>query len=202
VKSLRGKLDALAPRPLTELEHRRARTRLLGAAAERARPQPRVVFLTAFAFALAGIVFFVHSHHEPKKLALVVAESMPAPKAPVPASTLVTPPPAPTTEQEEAPPPQPVVHTAKPKTSVAGTSFERAFSNFEKGEYGTADRDFEAFLHEFPSDPRAEDASYLRTVARYRVGDREGAAALARSYLDTYPSGLRRPEAERIAESK
>ena len=87
--------------------------------------------------------------------------------------------------------------TARP---TAGALFGEAFASFERGAYDLADIQFERFTREHPDDPRTEDAAYLRAVARFRMGDREGAAALARAYLAAYPSGLRRPEAQRLAD--
>lgn len=40
---------------------------------------------------------------------------------------------------------------------------------------------------------------FLRAVARSRLGDRGGGAALARAYLAAFPHGLRRREAEELA---
>lgn len=83
---------------------------------------------------------------------------------------------------------------------TAGALFDEAFASFERGAYGLADAQLEHFIAEYPSEPRAEDAAYLRAVARSRLGDREGAAVLARRYLDAYPAGLRRPDAQRLAD--
>lgn len=87
-----------------------------------------------------------------------------------------------------------------PARRPAGAAFDEAFASFERGSYGVADVQLERFVHEFPGDPRAEDAAYLRAVARSRLGDREGAKLLARAYLDAYPNGLRGLEAKRLAE--
>lgn len=89
---------------------------------------------------------------------------------------------------------------ASPPRASAGYLFDEAFASFERGAYGPADLQFERFVREYPADPRAEDASYLRAIARLRLGDRQGAAVLARAYLEAYPAGLRRPEARRLAD--
>jgi hypothetical protein len=39
----------------------------------------------------------------------------------------------------------------------------------------------------------------LRAVGRARSGDRTGAAALARAYLERFPQGMRRREAESLS---
>jgi TolA-binding protein len=112
-------------------------------------------------------------------------------------ATPVEPPPAVSSVAVVAPPP-PRVHPA-PAVS-AGTAFDDAFATFERGAYGIADVKFERFIHAFPTDPRTEDAAYLRAVARSRMGDKEGAAELARTYLEAYPHGFRRLEAQRLAQ--
>jgi hypothetical protein len=96
-----------------------------------------------------------------------------------------------------APAPAPVP-TAR-ATASAGSRFNTAMASFEAGAYARADSEFDLFAREFAEDPRCEDAAYLRAVARFRRGDKPGAATLARAYLITYPSGLRRIEARRLA---
>ena len=59
-----------------------------------------------------------------------------------------------------------------------------------------------AIIGAYPSDPRTEDASYLRAVALARMGDVEGASELAREYLARYPNGLRRVEADRLTKQR
>jgi hypothetical protein len=54
-------------------------------------------------------------------------------------------------------------------------------------------------LHDYPADPRCEDAAHLRAVAHSRMGDAAGAAGLARTYLAAFPRGLRRIEAADLA---
>ena len=81
----------------------------------------------------------------------------------------------------------------------AGPRFAEAMTAFSAGDFARADALFGAFGREFPGDARAEDALFLRARARARLGDVAGAAALAREYLARYPSGLRRPEAARLA---
>ena len=93
------------------------------------------------------------------------------------------------------PAPVPTAHVS----ASPGARFHTAMASFEAGDYERADSEFDAFAHEFPSDPRCEDAAYLRAVARFRRGDKFGAAALARAYLVAYPAGLRRIEARRLA---
>jgi hypothetical protein len=94
-----------------------------------------------------------------------------------------------------APAPVPTAHAS----ASAGARFHTAMASFEGGDYARADAELGLFIRDFASDPRCEDAAYLRAVARFRRGDKVGAAALARAYLVAYPAGLRRIEARRLA---
>lgn len=82
----------------------------------------------------------------------------------------------------------------------AGEEFDAAIGHFVAGSYERADSELLEFMRTFPDDSRCEDASFLSTVARWRMGDRAGARARARRYLAVYPNGLRRPEAQHIAD--
>ena len=83
----------------------------------------------------------------------------------------------------------------------AGRAFAAAMREFQDGRLHDADAALSKFVHQFPHDSRAEDAAYLRCVVHRRLGDEAGAAALAHAYLASYPSGLRRREAESILRS-
>lgn len=83
--------------------------------------------------------------------------------------------------------------TSKP---TAGQDFAVAMGAFNAGNFGRADHLFAAFVQHHPADSRAEDASFLRAVARQRRGDIAGAKVLARQYLQSYPGALRHEEAE------
>lgn len=125
------------------------------------------------------------------------AESTVTP-APVASSSVVAasaPPPSPSVESKPRAPRRPLAPTA----SLAGERFDRGAESFDRKAYADADRELASFVRDFPDDPRCEDADYLRTVARWRLGDREGASSLAKSYLAKYPNGLRRSEASRMA---
>lgn len=98
-----------------------------------------------------------------------------------------------------APTPEPGFDDPPPAAPTAGEDFAAAMSAFSAGDYGEAERRLLAFERRHRDDARAEDATFLRAVARLRRGDREGARALARDYLRRFPEGLRRAEAERIA---
>lgn len=79
------------------------------------------------------------------------------------------------------------------------SAFTQAMSAFSAGDYGRADELFAGFAREHPDDARVEDALFLRAVARSRRGDASGARAIARQYLERFPNGLRRDDAERLA---
>lgn len=80
----------------------------------------------------------------------------------------------------------------------AGAAFAAAMAAFSIGDFGRAERLFLVFEQQHPRDARAEDAAFLRAITRSKRGDDAGARALARDYLDRYPAGLRRLEAERL----
>ena len=82
-----------------------------------------------------------------------------------------------------------------------GAVFVAAMEAFHEERYADASTLFVSFLDHAKGDARCEDAAFLRAVARARSGDREGSRALMKAYLDGYPNGLRRAEAERFANS-
>jgi TolA-binding protein len=77
--------------------------------------------------------------------------------------------------------------------------FNAAVAAFRRGNYRKAEQLLDRFLEATPHDARVEDAWFMKTVARARTGDTQGAAQVARGYLERFPQGLRRIEAERIA---
>jgi hypothetical protein len=83
-----------------------------------------------------------------------------------------------------------------------GVEFTQAMAAFSAGNYGQAERRLLAFAARYPSDLRSEDAMFLAAVASSRRGDQDGAGALARKYLERYPNGLRRLEAERLVRGR
>lgn len=126
------------------------------------------------------------------------AEAPPAPAA-VP---LPSPPPAPVSSGSARPQAAPSVDAPSETRpdGASGADFASAMSAFSAGNYGEAERRFLAFVARHPSDPRAEDATFLSAVSSARRGDDAGARAHARRYLQRYPNGLRRLEATRLAE--
>jgi ferric-dicitrate binding protein FerR (iron transport regulator) len=93
--------------------------------------------------------------------------------------------------------------TATGSASVAppspGARYAKAIEAYRAGRFAEADAELAAHLRSFPGDPSAEDATFLRAVCHDRLGDRAGAATLAKAYLARYPGGLRAPEAEKLA---
>lgn len=101
-------------------------------------------------------------------------------------------------EYSARPPPSAAVAPA-PVRPVPGPRFAEAMGAFNAGDYGAADRLFVAFVRDFPSDTRTEDAMFLLADARARRGDAGGAKEAARAYLRRFPNGLRAPAATRLA---
>jgi len=81
---------------------------------------------------------------------------------------------------------------------AANERFASAMAAFGAASYAQADDLLASFALDFGGDARAEDASFLRAVARSRMGDEAGAASLAGAYLRSFPLGLRRREAEEL----
>jgi outer membrane protein assembly factor BamD (BamD/ComL family) len=73
-------------------------------------------------------------------------------------------------------------------------------SAFSAGDYGRAEQLFVSFEQQHAADARVEDTLFLRALARSRRGDADGSRAIARDYLRRYPNGLRRQEAQRLAQ--
>lgn len=91
---------------------------------------------------------------------------------------------------------------AAPTATVNGGRFADAMALFRAGRFAEADVAFAAFESAAPGDPRTEDAAWLRAVAKSRAGDAVGASKQAQRYLDRYPQGLRRSEAEALAKGR
>lgn len=81
----------------------------------------------------------------------------------------------------------------------ASAEFRTALAALNTGQSRSAAQQFRRFAEKYPSDPRAEDAAYLRVLALERAGDASGRRAAARAYLRRYPSGFRRAEVEGLA---
>lgn len=128
----------------------------------------------------------------------VTPPSMPVPNPPSTLEKLAPTENAPSVTNE----PPPAASSAATPKDEAGPRFAEAMTAFTSGNDAKAEQLFAAFVRDFPRDGRAEDAMFLRAKLRARQGDSAGAAALARQYLQAYPRGFRRPEAERLAGTK
>lgn len=92
------------------------------------------------------------------------------------------------------------VAVADEPRATPASDFARAMAAFSAGDYGRAEQLLLAFERDHAGDARAEDATFLRAISRSRRGDDLGAQTIAREYLRRFPAGLRRREAERMAE--
>ncbi len=103
----------------------------------------------------------------------------------------------------QAPPQAPPVAARDVASSPSPPSSREAFAagvgSMEQGNFGEAIDQLDAFRRSHPADARSEDAAFLVIVALQRAGRHEAAAAAAREYLASYPSGYRRGEAQRVA---
>jgi hypothetical protein len=132
-----------------------------------------------------------------------------SPKAPTlraPAPHAAPPPPAPRAPANAGAParepsPAPSAPEATRDTSTtdaAASDFRAAFSALNGGDNLVAATLFATFLTRHPTDPRAEDAAYLRVIALQRTGSTPAMNAAALDYLRRYPQGFRRAEVEAI----
>jgi len=85
------------------------------------------------------------------------------------------------------------------RSREASNLFARGIDAFRAGRYQEAELFWRSFLDRHAVDPRAEDAAFLRAMGRARMGDAAGAGALAREYLQRFPRGMRRREAEALS---
>jgi len=113
--------------------------------------------------------------------------------APPPVASAAPSPPA-------VPPPAPRAPrvTRPPVRNAIAAEFRDAVSLLEGGRNAAAATALSGFLARHGDDPRAEDASYLLVLALQRIGDAGATRAAAHEYLQRYPRGLRRAEAEAL----
>jgi len=98
--------------------------------------------------------------------------------------------------------PAPRVLKPAPSAEVAdvvGAEHKAAMAAYRSGDHRAAAAKLAAFVQAHPSDPRSEDASYVRIIALQRAGDAAAARVAAKEYLARYPKGFRRPEVEAIS---
>jgi hypothetical protein len=105
------------------------------------------------------------------------------------------------TAERRPPSKPPSASSAKPAGDDGTAAFVEGMAMMERGDYGDAARHLEAFSKSNPRDDRAEDAAFLVILALQRAGRPTEAAAAARRYLSTYPTGYRRAQARALAEA-
>jgi TolA-binding protein len=94
--------------------------------------------------------------------------------------------------------------TSAPSTRVsaadtAAAEFRGALAAMTRGNAALAAELFSTFLVQHPRDAHAEDAAYLRVLARQRTGNAAATEQAASDYLARYPHGFRRAEVQRLA---
>jgi len=88
-----------------------------------------------------------------------------------------------------------------PATEDPGSAFRAAVAVLEAGAHSEAAAAFARFVETHPRDPRAEDAAYLRVIALERSGAVLETRRAAQAYLQLYPTGFRRIEIEKLAQT-
>jgi TolA-binding protein len=81
---------------------------------------------------------------------------------------------------------------------TAAEELRAAMALFDAGDHRRAAAAFASYVTKHPSDPRAEDAAYLRVIALQRSGDDAATKEAARDYIARFPAGFRRAEVERL----
>lgn len=108
-------------------------------------------------------------------------------------------PPPPQPRASGAPTPVPAAPAPAPSAPTpASRDFASAMQALGAGDFGSAARQFTAFLSAHPRDPRAEEVAYLIAIAHERAGRSEQARAAARRYLAAWPDGAYRRRAAKI----
>jgi ferric-dicitrate binding protein FerR (iron transport regulator) len=121
-------------------------------------------------------------------------------QAPVAASVPASVSAAPMTASEPRTPPS--APSAKPDDRARiGEEFASAMASFRDSNWNEADTKLAAFVRQHPTDPRAEDAAYLRIAVHRKLGDEPGAVALAKAYVQMFPRGFRVAEAQLIIDA-
>jgi hypothetical protein len=128
------------------------------------------------------------------------SQATPTPPASAPQTTRPLP-----AQRAPANAPAPAPATSAPEampdisaTDTAASDFRAALSTLNSGDSSLAATRFATFLTRHPTDPRAEDAAYLRVIALQRAGSTSAMNAAALDYLRRYPQGFRRAEVEAL----
>jgi TolA-binding protein len=102
----------------------------------------------------------------------------------------------------KAPEPAPVASVeapAKKELSAASRAFADAMDALARGDDELAADRFGTFSRSFASDPRADEADYLRAVALQRAGHAGDAKAASKKYLEARPNGAHRGDAKTLS---
>jgi len=126
-------------------------------------------------------------------------EQVHSPSSPAPPSQTSRPGVSPGRAPSRPPPAPTSSSTSSAPERAASADFRHAMAALNAGNASAAAAGFRRFVEQHPSDPRSQDAAYMRVLALDRAGDADGRRAAARSYLRRYPAGFRRSEVERLA---
>jgi hypothetical protein len=85
---------------------------------------------------------------------------------------------------------------------AASKDFGDAVESLGRGDYAAARSRLDAFRAAHPNDARADLAAFLTIVSLERAGRHAEARDAARRYLELYPDGDRRLEAQRLADGR
>jgi hypothetical protein len=223
--SLQVVLRSTGSKPVSPLEHQRARLVLLRQSVEpvvtKRRPKALVV---AALLVLPAAVLAAASPSSPLQLWSTparlpkIAPSQPSHRAPTRrptplalsaqlATTTTAEPlipsqsahPVPSTPQRRAGAERPTPVASAATLSQASLDFADAMQALSRGDFGASAGKLNRFVAAHPSDARAEDATYLEAIALERAGRLGDASASARRYLALYPNGAHDVQARRIA---
>jgi len=101
---------------------------------------------------------------------------------------------------EEAAPLAPsAAPSAAPTAAPVSREFAEAMQAIARHDYDGAASQLEAFSSAHASDPRSDEADYLRAIALQRAGRAADARAAASRYLAAHPQGAHRVEAQAMA---
>jgi tol-pal system protein YbgF len=82
----------------------------------------------------------------------------------------------------------------EPQEDMEGT-YQKAYSTFKEGDYPNAEKQFEAFLSQYPRSEYADNAQYWIGECYYQKGDYEGAIVEYEKVIKRYPRGDKVPAA-------
>lgn len=220
-----------AVRPITPLEHQRARLALLTKTARvtSSKRRPSLLLVAALlglplaAWAATSALVPAREQATSKSTRVAVLTAAPRPKHVRPESTPEPMAPLPSDEPTaEQPPPRetprlvatphvsassrPSTRRTSQKAPLATTSgasedFATAMAALGHGDFGAGAGMLASFRERYPGDPRVEDVLYLEAIALERAGRVDEAKAIARRYVTTYSRGAHLTQARRLADN-